>query len=45
MFGLFAEERILMKNVHGITGLFSMLSMALLFLTWSAASSAQVTKL
>jgi phage shock protein E len=43
MFGLFAEERILMKNVHGITGLFSMLSMALLFLTWSAASSAQVT--
>lgn len=41
--GLFVGEMILMKKVHGITGLFSMLSMALLFLAWSAASSAQVT--
>ncbi len=43
MFKLFVEEVILMKERHGIIGLFSRLSMALFFLAGSAICIAQVT--
>jgi len=43
IFKLIIEETILMKERVGIAGLCSKFGMALLFLAWSAACSAQVT--
>lgn len=43
IFNLYIEETILMKERIGIAGLFSRFGLALFFLAWSAACSAQVT--